>query len=429
MDSCRALHPHTRRTDALHRLERALAGKPDDSVGVLAALGAAAWVLDESELAVRVLGQAMDQLRRAATAGTNATVGQALALGLFETGSWTAALTAAEDAYRAAAEAGADNVTVGSPLLQATLHAVCGDHEAARAQAQEAVRGIDLRKSRSLHVRYRHALGLAAVVAGDHDNAYDLLRGASATSSRCPFTTTRPRVLPGRPRRRGRPGRPGRTMPAPCSKPPSKASAPRGPPRPRRRPACRRPARRLRGRSSSTSSPLSPIRHAPAGPSNSPSPGWTSASGCAAADVPRSRPMLSGALEIFQRLGAQPWAERAAAETPGRRCPGVPTGRGPEVELTPQERQIANGRAGPDQPRHRRPALRVAPDRRFRLHKIFPKLGISSRHQLRDLLFPAPVNLPNRRLPRGAQSVTVTLRSSARRKRGARTDYFSVQPR
>lgn len=38
--------------------------------------------------------------------------------------------------------------------------------------------------------------------------------------------------------------------------------------------------------------------------------------------------MLSEALEIFQRLGAQPWAERGGG-TPGRRCLGVPTGRGP----------------------------------------------------------------------------------------------------
>jgi hypothetical protein len=30
-------------------------------------------------------------------------------------------------------------------------------------------------------VRYRHALGLAAVVAGDHDNAYDLLRVGQQT--------------------------------------------------------------------------------------------------------------------------------------------------------------------------------------------------------------------------------------------------------
>lgn len=323
-----ALHPHTRRADALARLERALAARPDDSVAVLGALGATAWILDESELAVRLLGQAMDQLQRAATAGANATVGQALALALYETGAWAAAQSTAEDAFRAAAEAGADNVTVGSPLLQATLHALRGDHQAARAQAQEAVRGLDLRKSRSLHVRYRHALGLAAFVAGDHDNAYDLLRATftrdftplpvhyhasvyylgdlAAAAVRAGRADDARSVLEAADHSLGATRSPASTpssgVPPPCSATPRTRSG--------------------------TSSPPWPIRPAPAGPSNSPSPGWTSASGYAADDVPRRH--------------ARCWAGRWRSSNAWARSPGPSARRrssGPPVPRCPCRRR------------------------------------------------------------------------------------------
>lgn len=106
--------------------------------------------------------------------------------------------------------------------------------------------------------------------------------------------------------------------------------------------------------------------------------------------------MLSGALEIFQRLGAQPWAERAAAELRAAGAPVSLPAASPEVELTPQERQIAELAAQGLTNRDIAARLYVSPRTvGYHLHKIFPKLGISSRHQLRDLLSPAPVNLPN----------------------------------
>lgn len=62
---------------------------------------------------------------------------------------------------------------------------------------------------------------------------------------------------------------------------------------------------------------------------------------------------------------------------------------GPEVELTPQERQIAELAAQGLTNRDIAARLYVSPRTvGYHLHKIFPKLGINSRHQLRDLLFP-----------------------------------------
>ncbi|WKV75430.1 hypothetical protein AW27_030270 [Streptomyces sp. PCS3-D2] len=100
-------------------------GLPADptTLGELIVLGAVAWILDETDLSIRLLGRAMDHFRPAATAGTNCTVTQALALAQFDSGAWTAAGAAAEEAFSLAAEAGAENVAVGTdPPGHAACH-------------------------------------------------------------------------------------------------------------------------------------------------------------------------------------------------------------------------------------------------------------------------------------------------------------------
>ncbi|WP_053745124.1 hypothetical protein [Streptomyces sp. NRRL WC-3618] len=125
----------------------------DRRLSRLIVVGAAAWVLDETAEAVRLLGVALDQLRRSPTAGANATVADALGLALYESGSWTQARTVFDESYRTAAEAGMEIVAVGSPVVGATILALRGDTEAARTAVQRAVHGLDLPASRSLHVR------------------------------------------------------------------------------------------------------------------------------------------------------------------------------------------------------------------------------------------------------------------------------------
>ena len=72
-----------------------------------------------------------------------------------------------------------------------------------------------------------------------------------------------------------------------------------------------------------------------------------------------ARTPLGHALQVFERLGAEPWAERARSEL---RATGGPTGSAaPAIatdELTAQELQIAlAGGSGPHEPRGRRRAL------------------------------------------------------------------------
>jgi len=104
-----------------------------------------------------------------------------------------------------------------------------------------------------------------------------------------------------------------------------------------------------------------------------------------------SRSHLTTALETFDRLGARPWADRAATElratgqTKPRRI-GLPT-----EGFTPQEREIAmlaatgltNKQIGQRlYLSHRTVAAH--------LHRAFPKLGVTTRAGLRDALDSRP---------------------------------------
>jgi DNA-binding CsgD family transcriptional regulator/tetratricopeptide (TPR) repeat protein len=100
-----------------------------------------------------------------------------------------------------------------------------------------------------------------------------------------------------------------------------------------------------------------------------------------------SRVQLGTALDTFRRLGATPWAERAAQEL---RATGQVRPRGADHDreaLTPQELEIATlAAAGLT---NKNIASRLFLSHRTvgaHLYRVFPKLGITSRAALRDAL-------------------------------------------
>ena len=100
----------------------------------------------------------------------------------------------------------------------------------------------------------------------------------------------------------------------------------------------------------------------------------------------RARPQLAAALDTFERLDAAPWADRARAEL--RAAGGLPPGEGREAAgLTPQEREIAllaaTGLTNKEIGRRLHLSHRTVG---AHLYRAFPKPGIGSRAALRDAL-------------------------------------------
>ncbi|WP_433412322.1 ATP-binding protein [Microtetraspora malaysiensis] len=384
------IDPHHRRTRLVGLLEKGLAAMSQESLGNLTALGGTAWILDETEQAVRILEQTMDAIRRAGSAGANATIAQALALALFESGSWTAAQSAAEEAFWMATEAGADNATVGSRILQATLCALRGDHTAARTRALEAVRGVDLRRSLSLQVRHRHAVGMAAFVAGEHAEAYEQLR-ATFTRDFCPAPVHYHASVYYLGDLAAAAVRAGRTDDARTVVDAVERGL--GPDRsPRLAAVLHRAAALL-------SDTQDAADHFHAALADSAVDCWPFEKALTQLDFgewlrrrrrsTEARTHLSAALECFQRLDARPWIDRAAAEL---RAAGAPAAAAsPAGELTAQEQQIAELAAQGLTNRDIAARLYLSPRTvGYHLHKIFPKLGIRARAQLRDALSQDP---------------------------------------
>ncbi|MFD3588145.1 AAA family ATPase [Streptomyces sp. NPDC058683] len=380
------IDPHRERPRLMRLLEDGLAAlAQEESLGNLTALGGTAWILDETEQAVRLLGRTMDLLRRAGSAGTNATVAQALALTLFENGSWTAAEDAADEAFWMATEAGADNVTVGARVLRATLRALRGDHAAARTRATEAVRGVDLRRSLSLQVRHRHAVGMAAFVAGDHADAYEQLR-ATFTRDFRPVPVHYHASLYYLGDLAAAAVRAGRADDA-RTVVDAVVHGLKPDPSPRLAAVLHRATALLAG----TGDAEHHFRAALADPATD---CWPFEKALTHLDFgewlrrrrrsAEARPHLNAALECFQRLDARPWTERTAAEL---RAAGAATATAPAGELTPQERQIAELAAQGLTNRDIAARLYLSPRTvGYHLHKVFPKLGITARAQLRDAL-------------------------------------------
>ncbi|GGY51277.1 hypothetical protein GCM10010363_35340 [Streptomyces omiyaensis] len=385
--------PFADRDATLAELRRLTAETSQPTLSDLVVLGAAAWILDETELAVRLLGRARDHHRHAATAGANCTVAQALALAHFERGAWTAAATAAEEAFAMATEAGADNVTVGAPILQAALRAVRGDSDGARARAAGAVHGVDLRGSRSLYVRHRQALGLAAAAEADHATAYAHLR-RSFTRDFHPVPVHHHTSVHQLADLAAAAVRAGRADDARAVL--GSTTAELGSARSARLDAVVHRATALLADPDEAEPHFRAALDDPAGAR------WPFEHALTQLDfgewlrrrrrrAAEARAPLTAALDAFERLDARPWADRAAAELRAAGVAVTEPRASEAADLTPQELRIARLAAAGLTNRDIGARLYLSPRTiGFHLHKIFPKLGVTARAQLRDALGDPP---------------------------------------
>ncbi|MFG2100021.1 ATP-binding protein [Micromonospora echinaurantiaca] len=105
-----------------------------------------------------------------------------------------------------------------------------------------------------------------------------------------------------------------------------------------------------------------------------------------------AREQLRAALETFDRLGSELWAERARVELRATGdVPAAPRRAGdPLSVLTPQERQVVRLAADGASNRDIAAQLFLSPRTvSYHLYKAFPKLGVSSRAQLADVARPS----------------------------------------
>src|SRR6185312_4060850 len=139
-------------------------------------VGAAAWLLDETELAVRLLREAISRLRAPGVRSASGAVLSALQWACIDSGRWDEALAAAREASDAAAAYRMETVAASADLCTASILALRGDYERVPSLLASASANADEMEYRSVAARARHAAGMAAFAQGRFLSAYAQLR-------------------------------------------------------------------------------------------------------------------------------------------------------------------------------------------------------------------------------------------------------------
>jgi DNA-binding CsgD family transcriptional regulator len=357
-------------------------------------IGSAAWLLDESDLAITLLQDAMQLLQAPGTQGTSGPGLTALGWLFIDTGRWDEALEAAAGAAGLAEANQMELVAAAADLITATVLAMRADSGAAREHADRALGHTDLAESGFVAARARRALGIAALADGSHLLAFAQLRQLFSEE-----------------------GAPVHNIFSYLGIADMAAAAVRADRRMEGQDLLERALSHLGGTASARLEQL--IARACgilAGPD-----GAEAHFGKALADpagdqwpferaqlrldygewlrrrrrINDAKPVLTQALETFRRLGARSWAQRTEAELRACGVPvaGTPADRDALGELTPQQRQIV--RLASDGLTNREIGDRLFLSPRTvssHLYRSYPKLGVAGRNQLRDVI--ARANTP-----------------------------------
>lgn len=375
--------PFDHRTELLSLLPQ-VAAEAERRPDRLTSLAIMAWLLDETPRAVRAFDEAFDRwgLRGPLPEG----LGGAAAWSYVEQGRWGRAREACARSSAVASLVGLDHAVACAAAVDAIVLAYQGDAAAARARADDALALIDPLESRSVSVYARRARGAAAVADGAYEEAYDQLRMVF-TSDGAPvhYHASYPALADlaaaaVRSRRR--------EEAAAIVDHSAHALANNASPR------LRALISRARGLLADSEDAESHYRAALADPMLEHWPFERAQTLLDLAEwlrrrrrIAEARVPLTESLEIFRRLGARPWIERARAES---RAAGLDlTASTPDAlaELSPQQQQIVRLAARGLTNREIGEKLFLSPRTvSSHLYRSFPKLGITARSQLRDLI-------------------------------------------
>jgi DNA-binding CsgD family transcriptional regulator len=366
---------------------RKIAGSPIEEPS-LWRIASAAWLLDESDLAITLLQDAMQRLRAPGVRGTSGGSLTVLGWAYIDTGRWDEALEVAAEAASLAEANQMDIVAASADVITATVVALRGDSGAARRHAGRALAIVDPAECGLVAARARRALGVAALADGSYLQAFTQLRGLFSED-----------------------GAPLHNYASYLGVADLAAAAVRAD---RRMEGCdviEHALSRLDGRASARLEQLiARARGILAGPSNSEAHFGKALSDPAGDQWPFERaqlrldyaewlrrrrrindakPVLTEALGTFRRLDARSWAQRAQAElrASGVAVTGTPGERDALGELTPQQRQIVRLASDGLTDREIGDRLFLSPRTvSSHLYRSYPKLGVASRHQLRDVI-------------------------------------------
>ena len=356
----------------------------------------AAWILDETDLAVRWLQDAMHRLRAPGVQGTSAGGLTVLGWAYIDTGRWDEALEVAAEAAGMAEANHMDIVAASADVITATVLALRADSAEARRHAARALAAVDPAECGLVAARARRALGVAALADGNYLLAFTQLRGLFSDD-----------------------GTPLHNYASYLGVADLATAAVRADRRIEGRDVIEHALSHLNG----TASPrleqlIARARGILADPAKAEAWSDKGLSDPAGDQWPferaqlrldyaewlrRSRrindakPVLTQALATFRRLRARSWAQRAEAEL--RACgvavAGAPAERDALSELTPQQRQIV--RLASDGLTNRQIGDRLFLSPRTvssHLYRSYPKLGVAGRNQLRDVIARASTSTP-----------------------------------
>jgi DNA-binding CsgD family transcriptional regulator/tetratricopeptide (TPR) repeat protein len=351
-------------------------------------VGSAAFLLDEPDLAITLLQEAMVRLQAPGTRGTSGPGLTALGWLYLDTGRWDEAQEAAAEAASVAQANQMELVAAAADTIAATVLALRADSSAARMHADRALATANPAENGHVAARARRALGMAALADGSHLLAFRQLRQL--------FTEE---------------GAPVHNVFSYLGVADLATAAVRADRRMEGQDVLERALSHLNG----TPSPrieqlIARARGILADPARAGAYFDRALSDPAGEQWPFERaqllldqaewlrrrrrindakPGLTEALATFRRLGARSWSQRAEAEL--RACGvavlGAPGERDALGELTPQQRQIV--RLASDGLTNREIGDRLFLSPRTvgsHLYRSYPKLGVADRHQLRDVI-------------------------------------------
>jgi len=379
---------------------RKIAGSPTEEPS-LWRIASTAWLLDESDLAIRLLQDTMQRLRAPGVRGTSGGGLTLLGWAYIDTGRWDEALEVAAEAASVAEANQMDIVAASADVITATVLALRGDSAEARRHAARALAAVDPAECGLVAARARRALGVAALADGSYLQAFTQLRGLFSED-----------------------GTPLHNYASYLGVADLAAAAVRADRRIEGCDVIEHALSRLDGMASARLEQLiARARGILAEPADSEAYFDTGLADAAGDQWPFERAqlrldyaewlrrrrrindakaVLTEALGTFRRLGARSWAQRAEAEL--RACGVAATGAAPKPdalgELTPQQRRIVRLASDGLTDREIGDRLFLSPRTvSSHLYRSYPKLGVASRHQLRDVIAaPAHENAGSRTL-------------------------------